>query len=60
MEGEWSCVPHHIIVVFAWVIHCSVVFMVGGKCVHPFLCVGIHLVFVGPVCWTEKKKPKSN
>ena len=56
MEGEWSCVPHHIIVVFAWVIHCSVVFMVGGRCVHPFLCVGIHLVFAGPVHWTEKKK----
>ena len=31
------CPCHHILVVFAWVIHCSVVFMVSGRYVHPFL-----------------------
>ena len=29
------CPCHHIL---AWVICHSVVFMVGGRCVHPFLC----------------------
>ena len=36
------CPCHHILMVFVWVICHSVVFMVGGRCVHPFLCVGIH------------------
>ena len=42
------CPCHHILVVFAWVICHSAVFMVGGRCViHSCVWASIHIHFCG-------------